>query len=1515
MIKSILIGLGISFLFLVNQGFSAYFYLSTEKSFLETDNTQVKIESQGTSLVHYRLYRVPDPEKFIRTDKNITRVYIESENIRDNPTDILFRFSNFIKNALRLYTRERFPRPEARTNAQKVVGDLFDADNVQDKIFIGRLKGFDLVQENEKKLSSKDGWSYTYLEFGKLKRGLYVAEVYSDNSIAYTMVHVSDIGMLIKSVDGRLLVQALQKSTGAADPAATVSVYDYANGQKIKEGKTTKDGIFDYSFAKNKYAELLVFARNKDDFTFYKLSLYPSAEKERTVYLYTDSPIYKPGQTVHLKGIVRDYQKSVYVVPVLNNVEVSINDPRGSQETLEKVKIGDSGTLEAVFNTTADSPPGLYRITALIDNKPYIGEFRLENYVKPKYKAVLKADKPVIVGSQKAVFSLKAEYFTGIPVSKAEVKYSIYRTPVQEDIFESEKNIFEDPSYAGKIEYLDNASGTTDDKGTYSFSFEPSKYKLDRDYAYIVKAEVQDSAQARAFVSSRIKVVRAEYSIGAAVGKPLYQESEKVSALVRLTYPDGTPAVQKKIAFLAQMEASRQEIAKGELVSDSKGNARLEFYPKGSGYLKITLTSKDGFGNEIKENIYTWIGKEGGTFVYNSGDITVVLDKSSYKVGEKAKMMVLSPVPLAKPLVATEREDIFNYAVKTMNGNSLFMDVQIKPVHAPNFYLSIQFMYNNQVYEKTVRIQVPPLDKVLDIGLSMDKKEYKPRDNGKISLVVKNASGKPVQNAEVSVAVINEALYLLYPEIFPDIRKFFYPNRWNSINNNNTIALRFYGYSRILRDKFAMNYYQKKLWGYEDFLIDQTGFAAMKDLLKKKDRSIFKDQILWEGMIKTDKEGKASVSVDFPDNLTEWRITAVAVTKDTLIGKGTMNCRTVKEVSADLSIPEFLTYADQPTGYIMLQNKTKSSLNYELKLETDRLTAAFSPQAVVVAANEEKSIAFKFKPTVIGTSAVRAEANALGKKDALVQSVEVMPISLKKVVYQTKIVNSDKDGLTLPYPADAIRETIRCTVGLTELESPVGAIFGALPYLKSYPYGCVEQTTSSFLPNLVAFHTSKKLGIDLPKTFSDMDDIMQKGLQKLYGYQNADGGWGWWDEQKIDIYMTAYVLYALGILKNANPALVNESKFKNGMNKLLSSLNASSGNDAAVAYALYVLSENGTTVPEQIKKLANTGIVSPYILSCLAIAAKRAGLDTIALDLVKKLEALAKSERYYSYWESTGDYYYGARIINTAMVLRALILVTPKSALVEQGVAYLVSSRKGSIWTSTRDTAECVYTLGLYVQNGLVKPSGKTAELYVNDKKIGNIDFGGKNYRSSFTLNAKDLPQNKDISVSYKGVSGNMVGDVRLEYTADGTDVKPESNGFSIKRSYYRVKDQTEMESLNNGTNHVKAGDVVLVELDIDADKFHSYSIIEDGMPAGFLPVHNINEYKLNVKLFEDSEHHEFGRGKASFFYRSLKSGKYFYLMQAIYPGSYYAPPCVVYDMYDTDTRGNTGSDLFNITE
>jgi uncharacterized protein YfaS (alpha-2-macroglobulin family) len=173
--------------------------------------------------------------------------------------------------------------------------------------------------------------------------------------------------------------------------------------------------------------------------------------------------------------------------------------------------------------------------------------------------------------------------------------------------------------------------------------------------------------------------------------------------------------------------------------------------------------------------------------------------------------------------------------------------------------------------------------------------------------------------------------------------------------------------------------------------------------------------------------------------------------------------------------------------------------------------------------------------------------------------------------------------ITVPKQIDPSETRLEIAVS----SGPAGAMLDALPMLAGYPYGCTEQTMSRFYPTIIAADTLKRLGTDLeaiakrrqegPKNTrrharpgaalvsdsAELRRMAEAGLERLYNFQHADGGWGWWQNDASSAYMTAYVLTGLQTTRRAGVA-VRPRVIERGYDYLLETIKSESREQSSI---------------------------------------------------------------------------------------------------------------------------------------------------------------------------------------------------------------------------------------------------------------------------------------------------------------------------------------------------------------
>jgi uncharacterized protein YfaS (alpha-2-macroglobulin family) len=281
--------------------------------------------------------------------------------------------------------------------------------------------------------------------------------------------------------------------------------------------------------------------------------------------------------------------------------------------------------------------------------------------------------------------------------------------------------------------------------------------------------------------------------------------------------------------------------------------------------------------------------------------MALIADRSSYRPGDKAQLLLLTPFAETKALVTVEGQDILRSKVVPVSGFSRLITIPIDDDMLPNGYVSAVAVSGGDLYRADRNLAVPPADRLLNVALRSERAVYRPAESAALEVKVTDADGSAVADAEVTLAVVDEAIYEISPEIATPIQLFFYPRRRQNVLSGSSLTYKFYGYSREQHPpKHAMRW-ERPRWSYG--MIKQLD----DERLRKDDR----DTAFWQATLRTDKHGLAHASFQLPTNLTRWRATAWAITGDGKVGSGRGSLVTRKDLLVRLSAPRFLRAGDR----------------------------------------------------------------------------------------------------------------------------------------------------------------------------------------------------------------------------------------------------------------------------------------------------------------------------------------------------------------------------------------------------------------------------------------------------------------------------------------------------------------------------------------------------------------------------------------------------------------------------
>ena len=594
--------------------------------------------------------------------------------------------------------------------------------------------------------------------------GVYVVKVTDEKHFqATTLVLASNVDAVMKGSREQLLVFAQDMKTGEGLAGARVLVSD---GQKvILDAKTGPDGVllqkWDEPRAPGSGLQYLVL--NGAHAAGSGLAISPRVAQGLSprAYIYTDRPAYRPGDTVELRGVVREVEESQYSSPAGLEYKLEVYDARGRQFLARPVTLSEFGTFAATVQLDSATPVGAYRVRLHRPGKSdFSGGFEVQQYQLQKIGLEIELPRTV--------------YFRGETISgKAVAKYQ-YGTPLAgRDI---EIGLPDGRTVRGK----------TDDAGAFGFEF-ATEGLAEEQVLGIVAALPQDGVSTRAQASLAIRAFR----IALRTSRDVYIDGESFGLDVTSTDALGEPTGQElKLAILKRVEQAGRQVERQvkamPVTTDPKtGQVRVPLSiedDKGGTYV-LRASGTDRFGNPIVEDrLVTVSGKEDGE------KLRLLADRTTFKVGEQATVNLHSRLQPGRALLTWEADRILQYKLVPVQPGDNPLAWPVEPGQFPNFTLTVARMHETGFHKAQLDVRV---ERDLRVELTPAKPAVGPGEAVEVKVKATDQLGRPVA-AELSVALVDKALLRLYGDRLPAIGPFFYDQaRTGAFSTESTNTFRY----------------------------------------------------------------------------------------------------------------------------------------------------------------------------------------------------------------------------------------------------------------------------------------------------------------------------------------------------------------------------------------------------------------------------------------------------------------------------------------------------------------------------------------------------------------------------------------------------------------------------------------------------------------------------------------------------------------------------------------------------
>ena len=1026
--------------------------------------------------------------------------------------------------------------------------------------------------------------------------------------------------------------------------------------------------------------------------------------------------------------------------------------------------------------------------------------------------------------------------------------------------------------------------------------------------------------------------------------------------------------------------------------------SRCEFATPEGGSYEVTAVIVDKQGRPNQTTMTFWVtgGDVPPAREVKQERVQLIPDKKEYRGGDTAELLVQAPFFPAEAVVSWRRSGIVKTERITLSGPTATVRVPITDAMVPNMFVQVDLIgsaarTNDQgdpdpalprrpAYAVgSINLPVPPKQRTLAVKVAPNVAKLAPGESARLAVEVLDAAGKPVPNAEAAVIVVDEAILSLTGYQFPDPVGVFYGMRDAGARDHYSRA--YVTLAKPDAGKLAENQQAsgrarasangapaadmaapmesvaagapppppppppmapspKKSTGREEEDDREGSGAAPKAIAI---RANFNPLAAFSPSVRTDANGRATVEVKVPDNLTRYRIVAIATAGEKQFGKGENALTARLPLMVRPSPPRFLNFGDTFKLPVVVQNQTDAPMTVKVAVRaTNAAITDGAGRQVSVPPNDRVEVLFPAAAEMAGTARFQIVGAAGSYSDASELALPVWTPATTEAFATYGVIDSGaiKQPVALPEKVVTQFGGLEVTTASTNLQ----ALTDAFLYLVRYPFECAEQRASRVLAIAALRDVLSAFKVkDMPAPAA-LEQSVATDVERLSQMQNHDGGFAFWQRGYPSIpYLSVHVSSALAHAKAKGFAvpeqMVKRAKtYLQNIERYYPWYYSKEVRWAISAYALSTRKQLGDVDIAKGQKLfaemggtkgTATMETHGWLLGLFARAkAPEEERKQIVRHAMNRVSETAGAANFVT---SYGD---GAHLMLSSdrrvdgVMLEALIQEDPKSDLIPKLVTGLLAHRKAGRWMNTQENSFALLALDLYFQTFEKVTPDFVARVWLGDAYAGDLAFKGRT-TDYFQINIpmKDVvTHDKQPLTIQKDGRGRLYYRVGMTYAPASLKLEPADYGFVVTRSYEGVDDPKDVTRDASGTWRIKAGARVRVNLTMVNENRRYHVALVDPIPAGLEPMNpalattgpiptDPNDQKAKGAYWwwygPWYEHQNLRDERVEAFASMLWQGvhAYTYVARATTPGNYVVPPPKAEEMYMPETFGRGGSD------
>ena len=1023
------------------------------------------------------------------------------------------------------------------------------------------------------------------------------------------------------------------------------------------------------------------------------------------------------------------------------------------------------------------------------------------------------------------------------------------------------------------------------------------------------------------------------------------------------------------------------------------------------GQWKVRATVRDSKERPNESELTLWVagGKPSPRRDLAQEQVPLIPSAKEYTPGQTAEILVQAPFFPAEGVLTLRRDGVIQTERFAVNAATHTLKIPIQEAYLPNIHAHVELVGaaartddEGKALEKLAKrpafasgeldLSVSTASKKLTIVAKPKVAALAPGSETEVYVSVNDSNGKPIVGGEVAVAVVDESVHALAGWSMGDLVAAFHPRRSSGVSDwhlRSYVKLEdplkvqeadkqeadktksamfggrggapgmpgggggFGGGARMEMEALSTNAPASMAMSASRPRAKRRAMADEKPGAPEASepaiavRTNFDPLAHFSPSVVTGSDGTARVSVKLPDNLTRYRIVAVAVSGADKGGSGEAPLTARLPLMARPSAPRFLNVGDKFELPVVLQNQTDAPMTVDVAVRATNATLTDGRgRRVQIPANDRVEVRFPTESAKPGTARFQFAAASGSVADSAEVSLPVWTPATTEAFATYGVV--DKGAIVQPVRAPSDVNPAFGELEITTSSTALQELTDAYIYLASYPYGCAEQlssrvlTTAALKDVLSAFKAT-----GMPKE-SELNAATARDLARLGELQNPDGSFGFWARNERPWpYLGVHVAHALVRAKQKGFAVPDTTykrslAYAKAIESKFEDIYSPRCRRMITAYALYVRHLAGDSDKVKAKALLASAPLDEqgpetigWLLNVLAgdpdLARVRRWLDN------KATETAGAAHYTFSYSD-------GAYLVLSSdrradgIVLDALIADQPQSELIPKLVRGLLDGRKRGAWGNTQENAFILLALDRYFRKFEGVTPDFVARLWLGEKFAGEGTFKGRTTDRIATkipmATLTEKPGMQPLTIDKQG-AGRLYYRIGMRYAPKNLQLPAADYGFSVSRVYEAIDNPSDVKRDADGTWVVKAGAKVRVKVTMVATTRRYHVALIDPMPAGFealnpelrgteaaLPAPmNRGAFNRYWSWWHWYEHQNLRDERAEAFSSSLWEGayEYSYICRATTPGSFIAPPAKAEEMYAPETFGRSASDKVRI--